>query len=101
MAVILVVVHKKGLRGFGGMAVGAMVVLDILFLRFISGASMNAARSLETVRISTRVITKVCTRLLFIGKLQKRDSINHLHMCPFLFIMSIEQEKSPTLLFSW
>ena len=22
-------------------------------------------------------------------------------MCPFLFIMSIEQEKSPTLLFSW
>ena len=55
----------------------------------------------ETVRISTQVITKICTRLLFITKLQKRDSISHLHMCPFLFIMSIEQEKSPTLLFSW
>jgi aquaporin Z len=38
MAVIAVVVYTKGLRGFGG--------LDIFFLAFISGASMNPARSL-------------------------------------------------------
>jgi aquaporin Z len=52
MAVILVVVHKKGLRGFGGMAVGGMVVFDILFLGFISGASMNPARSLAPALMS-------------------------------------------------
>ena len=52
MAVILVVVRKKGLRGFGGMAVGGMVVLDILFLGFISGASMNPARSLAPALMS-------------------------------------------------
>jgi aquaporin Z len=52
MTVVLVVVHKKGLRGFGGMAVGGMVVLDILFLGFISGASMNPARSLAPALMS-------------------------------------------------
>jgi aquaporin Z len=52
MAVVLVVVRKKGLRGFGGMAVGGMVVLDILFLGFISGASMNPARSLAPALMS-------------------------------------------------
>jgi aquaporin Z len=52
MTVILVVVHKKGLRGFGGMAVGGMVVFDILFLGFISGASMNPARSLAPALMS-------------------------------------------------
>ena len=46
MAVILVVVHKKGLRGFGAIAIGGIVGLDIFFLAFISGASMNPARSL-------------------------------------------------------
>jgi len=38
MAVIAVVVYTKGLRGFGG--------LDIFFLAFLSGASMNPVRSL-------------------------------------------------------
>jgi aquaporin Z len=52
MAVILVVVHKKGLRGFSGMTVEGMVVLDILFLGFISGASMNPARSLAPALMS-------------------------------------------------
>jgi len=46
MAVILVVVHTKGLRGFSGIAIGGIVGLDIFFLAFISGASMNPARSL-------------------------------------------------------
>ena len=46
MAVIVVVVYTKGLRGFGGLVIGGIVGLDILFLAFISGASMNPARSL-------------------------------------------------------
>ena len=46
MAVILVVVHMKGLKGFSGIAIGGIVGLDIFFLAFISGASMNPARSL-------------------------------------------------------
>ena len=46
MAVIYLVVHTKGLRGLGGLVIGGMVGLDIFFLAFISGASMNPARSL-------------------------------------------------------
>ncbi len=45
MAVIYLVVHTKGLRRLGGLAIGGMVGLDIFFLAFISGASMNSARS--------------------------------------------------------
>jgi len=45
MAVIYVVVYTKGLKGFSGIAIGGIVGLDILFLSFISGASMNPARS--------------------------------------------------------
>lgn len=52
MAVILVVVHTKGLRGFNGIAIGGMVGLDIFFLSFISGASMNPARSLAPAMLS-------------------------------------------------
>ena len=52
MAVIMVVVHTKGLRGFGGIAIGGMVGLDIFFLAFISGASMNPARSLAPALVS-------------------------------------------------
>ena len=50
--VILVVVHTKGLRGLGGLAIGGMVGLDIFFLAFISGASMNPARSLAPALLS-------------------------------------------------
>lgn len=45
MAVILVVVYTKGLGGYGGLVIGGIVGLDIFFLAFISGASMNPARS--------------------------------------------------------
>jgi aquaporin Z len=46
MGVILTVVHTKGLRGFSGIAIGGIIGLDIFFLSFISGASMNPIRSL-------------------------------------------------------
>lgn len=57
MAVIMVVVHTKGLKGFGGITIsgiviGAMVGLDIFFLAFISGASMNPARALAPAIVS-------------------------------------------------
>ena len=52
MTVILVVVHTKGLKGFGGIAIGGMVGLDIFFLAFVSGASMNPARSLAPALVS-------------------------------------------------
>ena len=46
MAIILVVARTKGLKGFSGIVIGGIVGLDIYFLSFISGASMNPARSL-------------------------------------------------------
>ena len=52
MAVILTVVYTKGLKGFSGIAIGGIVGLDILFLAFISGASMNPARSLAPSLLS-------------------------------------------------
>jgi MIP family channel proteins len=52
MAVIMVVVHTNGLRGFGGIVIGGMVGLDIFFLAFISGASMNPARALAPAIVS-------------------------------------------------
>ncbi|MGC1928589.1 MAG: aquaporin [Candidatus Nitrosopolaris sp.] len=41
-----------GLKGFGGIAIGGIVGLDIFFLAFISGASMNPARSLAPALLS-------------------------------------------------
>jgi aquaporin Z len=52
MAVILTVVYAKGLRGFSGIVIGGIVGLDIFFLSFISGASMNPARSLAPALLS-------------------------------------------------
>ncbi|MEM2760764.1 MAG: aquaporin [Nitrososphaerales archaeon] len=52
MAVILLVVRTKGLRGLSGLAIGGIVGLDIFFLSFISGASMNPARSLAPALLS-------------------------------------------------
>jgi aquaporin Z len=46
MAVIAVVVYTKRLRVYGGLLIGGIVGLDIFFLAFISGASMNPACSL-------------------------------------------------------
>jgi aquaporin Z len=52
MAVIYLVVYTKGLWRLGGLAIGGMVGLDIFFLAFISGASMNPARSLAPALLS-------------------------------------------------
>jgi aquaporin Z len=46
MVVIVAVVYTKGLKGYGGLVIGGIVGLDIFFFAFISGASMNPARSL-------------------------------------------------------
>jgi aquaporin Z len=52
LAGTFVVVYTKGLRGFSGIAIGGMVGLDIFFFSFISGASMNPARSLAPALLS-------------------------------------------------
>ena len=52
MAVIFAVVYTKGLSGWSGIAIGGMVGLDIFFFSFISGASMNPARSLAPALLS-------------------------------------------------
>jgi aquaporin Z len=52
MTVIFVVVYTKGLRGFSSIAIGGIVGLDVFFLVFISGASLNPARSLAPVLVS-------------------------------------------------
>jgi aquaporin Z len=52
MVVIFTVVYTKGLNGFGGIAIGGIVGLDIFFLASISGASMNPARSLAPALLS-------------------------------------------------
>lgn len=55
MGVIYIVVHTRGLRGFSGLAIGGMVGVDILSLSFISGASMNPARSFAPAILSGMV----------------------------------------------
>jgi len=52
MTVIFIVVYTKGLKGFSGIAIGGIVGLDIFFLAFISGASMNPARALAPALFS-------------------------------------------------
>ena len=52
MSVIVLVVFTKGLRGYGGLVIGGIVGLDIFFFAFISGASMNPARSLAPALVS-------------------------------------------------
>ena len=55
MAVIFVVVYTKGLRGFSGIVIGAMIDLDIFFFVFVSDASMNPARSLAPALVSGEI----------------------------------------------
>ena len=52
MLVILIVVYTKGLKKFGGIAIGAIVGLDIFLFGLISGASMNPPRSLAPAIVS-------------------------------------------------
>lgn len=52
MGMILTVVHTKGLKRFGGIAIGSIIGLDIFFLSFISGASMNPIRSFAPAILS-------------------------------------------------
>ena len=52
MVVILIVVYTKGAKKFGGIAIGAIVGLDIFLFGLISGASMNPARSLAPAVVS-------------------------------------------------
>ena len=56
MVDILIVVHTNGLRGFAAIAIGGMVGLDIFFLSFISGASMNPARAFVPAVLSGAVV---------------------------------------------
>jgi aquaporin Z len=39
MLVILIVVYTKGLKKFGGIAIGAIMGLDIFLFELLSGAS--------------------------------------------------------------
>jgi aquaporin Z len=52
MAVIYAVVLTKGLRALSGIAIGGIIGLDIYLFSFISGASMNPARSLAPALLS-------------------------------------------------
>ena len=52
MLVILIVVYTNGLKKFSGIAIGAIVGLDIFLFGLISGASMNPARSLAPAIVS-------------------------------------------------
>jgi hypothetical protein len=48
----LVVTYTKGLRGFGGLVIGAMVGLGIFFLAIMSGAYMKPAGFLAPALLS-------------------------------------------------
>jgi glycerol uptake facilitator-like aquaporin len=48
MAVIYLVVYTKSFQRLGDLAIGGIVGLEIFFLAFISGASMNPALLLRS-----------------------------------------------------
>lgn len=88
MAVIFYVVYTKGLRGFSGVAIGGIVGLDILFLAFISGASMNPARALAPALFSgvfddlwlywtAPFVGTTISAFLFRGKFQAQRNKNY------------------------
>ena len=55
MGMVMIVVHTNGLRGFGWITIGSVIGLDVFFLSFISGASMNPIRSLAPAIFSGKV----------------------------------------------
>jgi aquaporin Z len=86
MAVIFTVVYTKGLKGFGGIVIGGIVGLDIFFLAFISGASMNPARALAPALFSgvldnlwlywtAPYVGTIIIAFLFRNKFHKRNKI--------------------------
>ena len=86
MIVIFVVVYTKGLKGFGGIAIGGIVGLDIFFLSFISGASMNPARALAPALFSGMLdnlwlywtapyVGTILAAFLFRNKFKRKNSI--------------------------
>ncbi len=88
MGVIFYVVYTKGLRGFSGVAIGGIVGLDILFLAFISGASMNPARALAPALLSGTLdnlwlyltapfVGTIIVAFLFRGKFQAQRASNY------------------------
>ena len=88
MGVIFYVVYTKGLKGFSGVAIGGIVGLDILFLAFISGASMNPARALGPALLSGALSDlwlywtapfagTVIVAFLFRGKFQAQRASNY------------------------
>ncbi len=52
ISMIFFVVHTKGLKGIGPVAIGSMIFFDIFFLSFVSGASMNPIRALSPAVLS-------------------------------------------------
>jgi aquaporin Z len=72
MAVIFVVVYIKGLKGFGEIAIGGIFGLDIFFLAFISGASMNPARSLAPAVLSGVLTSLSLSRTAIVALLLKK-----------------------------
>ena len=88
MGVIFYVVYTKGLKGFSGVAIGGIVGLDILFLSFISGASMNPARALAPALFSGALsdlwlywtapfVGTIIVAFLFRGKFQAQRASNY------------------------
>ncbi len=88
MGVIFYVVYTKGLKGFSGVAIAGIVGLDILFLAFISGASMNPARALAPALLSgvlddlwlyltAPFVGTVIAAFLFRGKFQTQRALNY------------------------
>ncbi|HJJ22519.1 MAG TPA: aquaporin [Nitrosopumilus sp.] len=88
MGVIFYVVYTKGLRGFSGVAIGGIVGLDILFLAFISGASMNPARALAPALFSGVIsdlwiywmapfVGTIIVGFLFRGKFRAQRAANY------------------------
>ena len=86
MIVIFVVVYTKGLKGFGGIAIGGIVGLDIFFLSFISGASMNPARALAPALFSGMLdnlwlywtapyVGTILAAFLFRNKFKRKNSL--------------------------
>jgi len=86
MTVIFTVVYTKGLKGFGGIVIGGIVGLDIFFLAFISGASMNPARALAPALFSgvldnlwlywtAPYVGTIIIAFLFRNKFHKRNKI--------------------------